>query len=404
MKKLMLAYFHEFSDISQTIWLVMIAVFINAIGSSTNLFLSLYLVTQRHIGSSIAGMILAILGFGAILGSYLGGKLSDKISPHKVSTIMLIGNALVLLWLPLVKHLWLLRVIAFLLGVLNSAFIPANRIALMILSKPFNRVRINALRYIILNLGTGVSVLAAGLLSIISFKWIFVFNGLALLLAAGILLLFFWNLPVSSIELDPAGIESTGKLGLIKQPIFILLGVTAFVAFFFCSQLGTTYPIYLYNHYHINSQWYSFLFIINTLLIVLLQMPILTKLKDTNQYLVAGSGIFLIGLGLFVLPFAHSYSFAIFSCLLWTTGEILVFAIIQTLFYEHAPERHKGKAMSVFQILIALANMIGPAIGMWMYSIGNGDLLWYLCGVLGLCSLLIYVQLEIKLPLPIKTI
>ncbi len=186
-------------------------------------------------------------------------------------------------------------------------------------------------------------------------------------------------------------------MSFLKSFVFLMLCATAFISTLIYNQIFTTYPIYLHYRYHLNAQQYSYLFLINCILIVLLQIPVLNALKRFDQYLIAGVGIFMLGGGLIILPFATSYGVAIFSCVVWTLGEILFFAMVQALFYECASEGYKGKAMGIYQMLWGLANMTGPVIGTWVYQFYNGDLLWYACGALGLLSLLAYIKISIKI-------
>lgn len=396
MKKIFRAYFCEFSGFSLTLWLILGAVFINAVGASTSLFLSLYLATHLHISITKVGIVLTGFGIGAMLGSYGSGKLSDKLSPHKVAVVALFGNALILFLLPFVNHVAGLFVITFLLGMFNLAFAPANRVALFSFCAVQDRLRANSLRLMVNNLGIGSSVFINGILSAINFKWVFIFNAIAAFMAATVLSKITWKLAwrVSEIKMGRAG--TAGKFYFWRNSVFPLLCLTAFIANTLYNQIKTTYPIYLYHYYHISVQQFSYLFLLNTILIVIFQVPVLSFLKRYDQYLITGSGIFFMGLGLFILPFMMSYKAAIFSCLLWTLGEILFTAVAQVLFYEHAAEGFKGKAMGIYQMLYAFANMVGPTLGTWLYQFEHGNVLWYVCGVLGLLSLIAYTWLYLR--------
>jgi MFS family permease len=391
MKKLFTAYLQQFAGLPLTLWLVIFAVFVNSIGCSTNMFLSLYLTTQLHIALTKAGVILAGFGLGTLIGSYLGGELSDKISAYTIAVVSLFIAALTLFCLPWVKNYFLLIILNFCFGFFYAAFIPASRVVLMSLCAPHDRVRASSLRYTAIGLGAGLSAFAAGLLAKINFIWMFIFNGLVTLLAGLALLVFYQRLQQVTLVKK----ESRAKAGadFLKSLVFLVLCASAFIATFIYNQIYTTYPIYLHLRYHLDVQQVSYLFLINSILIVLLQIPVLNALKRFDQYLITGSGVLLLSAGLIILPFANSYWMAVFSCVLWTLGEILFFAMVQALFYEQASEGYKGKSVGIYQMLWGLANIVGPALGTWAYKFYDGDLLWYACGLLGLLSLLAYIKL-----------
>jgi MFS family permease len=203
--------------------------------------------------------------------------------------------------------------------------------------------------------------------------------------------LIIWQTSHSISKQQKSTAVSLQKFALLRDPVFVILATSAFVITALYSQLKTSFPFYLHHYYHFNVQLFSYLYLINTLLIALFQIPVLSSLKNINKNLIVGVGGLLVGLGLFILPFDNTYTLAVISCVLWTFGEILFFSVVQVLMYEQAPQHAKGKAMGVYQMLWAFASMVGPAAGSWLYEFDNGKLVWYLCGFLGLLCLLAFI-------------
>jgi MFS family permease len=158
----------------------------------------------------------------------------------------------------------------------------------------------------------------------------------------------------------------------------------------------------LKNEYHLSSQLFSYLFLINTIFIVLFQVWIVDVASKFNQFITAGIGALLVGFGMLMLIFGSSYPVAVISCFLWTIGEILFFPIVQMLLYDRASESTKAVHTGLYQAVFSFANVIGPMLGSWMYQFQHGALVWISCGVLGLISLLIclaYCMRQITIPL-----
>src|SRR3990167_8271301 len=100
MKKLFSEYLNYYRGISISIWLNLLAVFINSGTSVIVLFLTLYLTRQFHFDTISVGWVMASFGIGATIGSLGSGFLCDRYQPQLISIITLIVNALTLLLIP----------------------------------------------------------------------------------------------------------------------------------------------------------------------------------------------------------------------------------------------------------------------------------------------------------------
>src|SRR3990167_7197836 len=87
------AYAGSFSGLSIKTWYGIIICFIQATLAGIFYFLSYYFVHILNFNVKTAGFLISSYGMGAILGGFLGGKLSDKYAPTKISFICLILQA-----------------------------------------------------------------------------------------------------------------------------------------------------------------------------------------------------------------------------------------------------------------------------------------------------------------------
>jgi predicted MFS family arabinose efflux permease len=81
-------YINNFKGFSREVWILALITFINRAGTMVLPFLSKYLKEDLHFSYSQVGWIMVCFGLGSMLGSWLGGKLSDKIGFYKIMVFM----------------------------------------------------------------------------------------------------------------------------------------------------------------------------------------------------------------------------------------------------------------------------------------------------------------------------
>ena len=82
-------YINNFKGFRREVWILAIITFINRAGTMVLPFLSKYLKENLHFTYGEVGWIMVSFGIGSMLGSWLGGKLSDKIGFYKVMVFSL---------------------------------------------------------------------------------------------------------------------------------------------------------------------------------------------------------------------------------------------------------------------------------------------------------------------------
>jgi predicted MFS family arabinose efflux permease len=388
-KNLFSLYANHFKGLSWPLWLGLTAVFINAFGSMVTMYLSLYFATSLQFSMSFSGTLMMVFGLGAILGAYVGGHLCDRYAAENIAIYSLLANAGTLFLLKFIVHCDALIFLLFLMGATNSAFVPASRLWLMQAAERDTRHQVNSLRYMVFNLGLGMAVFIGGWIAQWSYIILFMFNAAAVFISALIFIILSAQKHVTSVVTKASQQRRSlaAWLPFFSEPTLAMCYFILLVVSLLFSQLKITYPIYLHDVYHLNTEWFGYLFLINIVLVMFFQIPLLNAIKKFNQITVAGMGCFLVAAGMSIIMFQPSYLLAIGSCLFWTIGEILVFPIIQLLIYEKAEEQTKGMHMGLYQTIYALANVVGPLAGSLLYPLSNGRALWLICGFLGLVTL-----------------
>ena len=87
-------YINNFRGFSREIWILTLITFINRAGTMVLPFLSKYLKEDLDFSLEQIGNILVSFGLGSMVGSWLGGKLSDKIGFYKIMIFSLFTSGI----------------------------------------------------------------------------------------------------------------------------------------------------------------------------------------------------------------------------------------------------------------------------------------------------------------------
>jgi predicted MFS family arabinose efflux permease len=94
------------------------------------------------------------------------------------------------------------------------------------------------------------------------------------------------------------------------------------------------------------------------------------------------------------VPVDSSLIWAVFTVILWSIGEILIFPLASSFVANRASEANIGMYMGLFTLNFSLSIVVGPWLGAQIYTTLQPDYLWYAIIVLTLpvFSGLRYVQ------------
>ena len=132
-------YINNFRGFSREIWILAIVTFINRAGVMVVPFLTKYLNENLHFSLSEVSSIMVGFGLGSVCGSWLGGKLSDKIGFYKIMIFSLSVSGIVLVLLQYITSFWGLTIGLFVLMLIADMFRPAMFVAIGAYAKPENR-------------------------------------------------------------------------------------------------------------------------------------------------------------------------------------------------------------------------------------------------------------------------
>ncbi len=153
MKKLYVNYVNTFRGLSKEVWWLSLITLINRAGTMVIPFLSLYLNESLDFTKEDIGVVMIFFGLGSVGGSWLGGKLTDRIGYYKVMTISLLLTGILFLGLQYINTFLGFCFGILILMLIADTFRPAMFVALKAYSKEENRTRSLTLIRLAINLG-----------------------------------------------------------------------------------------------------------------------------------------------------------------------------------------------------------------------------------------------------------
>ncbi len=381
-----------YSGLPKDAWMLSLVVFINRSGSMVLFFMTLYLTEKLDFTIAQAGRMLSVYGAGSLVGSYLGGMLSDTVGARRVQIMSLISNAAVLIILNFLEGPLWIAVTLFLLALVTDAFRPANASVLAEVCPAPVRARGFVLNRLAINLGVTIGPALGGFLATWNYHYLFWVDSITCLLAAVILWLFFpGRKPIIHQDADA---HAQPNLAPWKDKIFLRILLTIFLGAMVFFQLFNTWPIYLKDVYSLMENDIGLLLAINGIIIVLIEMPLIHRLEKLPSLRVVAAGTLFMCGGFALLPLGNSFSFGAFTVIIWTIGEMLVFPLISGFVANRAGDKTRGKYMGMFNFSFSLAIVLSPALGTWVYEALGPTTLWLAAGGMGLIIFSGYVRID----------
>jgi len=381
MKKLLNIYRNAYSGLPKSAWLLSAVVFVNYSGSMVLFFMTLYLTRKLGFPVWQAGRMISIYGLGSLLGSYLGGWLSDIIGTKRVQFFSLLCAGFGYIVLGYLRSPISLGITMFVLAIIAESFRPANVTAMAEVCPPQIRPRGFALNRLAVNLGITIGPAIGGWLAVMDYIYLFWVDGLTYISAA---ILFFLLFRSDSDVISSAKKNDTpANASPWKDPPFLITLGACFLIGILFYQLFNTWPLYLREYVGLSEDRIGLLLSMNGIMIVLIEMPLIHRLEKTNPLRIISWGSLLLFSGFVLLPFGRGYSYAALMVVIWTMGEIMAMPLISTFIASRAPDRSRGKYMGMYTFVFASAFVAGPALGTWIYETLGPFYLWTGLGVIG---------------------
>jgi predicted MFS family arabinose efflux permease len=380
-------YINNFKGFSREIWILTIITFINRAGTMVLPFLSKYLKEDLQFTYGEVGWIMVAFGFGSMLGSWLGGKLSDKIGFYKVMVFSLFSSGLFFFILQFITSFWGLCIGMFSIMTLADMFRPAMFVSLGAYAKLENRTRSLTLVRLAVNLGFAAGPALGGLIIMgVGYKALFWVDGTSCIVAILIFALLVKEKKKASHQDPHASILEAASV--FKDKIFWIFLFVSFVTAMIFFQLFTTLPLYHHEMFGLTEFQTGLLITLNGLLIFALEMPIVSyfERKKVQKLKIILWGSLLMAASFYSLLINVWAGILVISMILISIGEIFAFPFSNTFAMSRAPKGHEGRYMALYTMSFSLAHIVSSKMGMEVIGYFGYQTNWFLMGSFGIAA------------------
>lgn len=399
MKTYINTYINNFRGFSKEIWILALITFINRAGAMVMPFLAKYLHEYLSFSFEDVGWMMACIGLGSLTGTWIGGKLTDRVGFY---TIMLLSLLLVGFGFISLMFLYDFAEICiglFVISAIADMYKPAMYVAVGSFSTKENQTRSLTLIRLAVNLGLvsgpvlGGIIVAAG-----NYEYLFWADGLTCVIAIVIFMLLIDERKITHSQILKVE-EAKVSFGVFKDSNYIVFLFASFVTAFLFFQLFTTIPVYNTTKFHLNEVEIGLILSLNGLLIFLLEMPCVSYLEkrkiEPSRVILFGS--FFMVSGFFCLLIANWIAVLLLSIVLITIGEILIFSFSNTFALSRAKKGFRGRYMAMYTMSFSLAQILSPKIGFAVIGKYSFMTNWILMCVIGILGIFLYFSLNKKI-------
>ena len=358
-------YLKNFSQFSVEVKVLAITTFINRIGAMVVPFLSKYMLEQLHFSYSQIGWVMVFFGLGSFIGTWISGKLSDKIGFYKVMVFSLFTSGLIFILLQFLTTFYSFCFGVLLLTTVSDMYRPAMLVSLDTYAGKTERTKALSLIRSSVNLGFMFGPLIGGIIiTVLDYTFLFYIDGLTCILS---ILLFAIYVKEKKLPF---------KLNIFKhlkeensifndKPFLIHLLVTLITGILFF-QMFTTLSLYYKEVFNFTSIESGLFLALNGVLILLFELSIVSYVesKNINRLLMVSYGVLSMAVSYLFLLIEHSILALIAMMIFMTIGIMFTFPFANSFVKKRSLKKHEGKFMAVFTMSYSVAHILSTKTGM----------------------------------------
>lgn len=399
MRKLYLNYIDNFSGLSREIWLLSLVTFINRAGAMVIPFLSLYLVNEKGFTLPQVGWIMTSFGMGSLVGTWIGGKLTDSWGYYKVIIISLLLGGLGYIGLQWMDGFYEICLGIFLLIMVADSYRPAIFVACDAYSKPENTTRSIALIRLAINLGFSIGpVLGGVIIASMGYASLFWIDGISCLIAG--MMLFMVLRPKDKDKQKEQAKESIEGVPPITNKPYMLLILIIVISSIMFVQYFSVIPLYYERAHGLSEDLIGLLLFLNGAMIVLFEMPLVGWLEriEISKVMATFWSMILLALSFLILNLSDWAGILVIGMILMTLSEMIGSPFSNSLALQMAPKGRKGTYMAYYSMSFSLAHIMGHNGGMNLVDQFGFDVTWYVVFaiLMGVAALTLWLHRILK--------
>ncbi|RME80315.1 MAG: MFS transporter [Caldilineae bacterium] len=383
--------YHEYP---QQFWILIGAAFIDHVGGALLFpFFSLYITARFGVGMTTVGVLFGIYSVTAVVGSSIGGALTDRLGRKAMLIFGLVASAGTSLLMGFAGDLRLFFAAAVFVGLFANSGEPAQQAMIADLLPERQRVHGYGLSRVVANLAVTIGPALGGMLAARSYLILFIADAVTSVVTAVIVFLI-----VRETRPERTLAEKSESFLQTFRGYGVALADKIYMAFIFASmitalvymQMNTTLAVFLRDIHHFPPQGYGYLLSMNAALVVLFQFPITRRLSRYPSMAMMALGSVLLAVGFGMYAFVTSVMLFFVAMIVLTVGEMIVIPEAQAVVARLAPETMRGRYMAVYGLSWTVPTIFGPTLAGAVMDYWDPRWVWHGALLFGLAAAAIY--------------
>jgi MFS family permease len=369
-----------YNDFPRKFWVVVGASFIDRIGGTLLFpFFSLYITQKFNVGMTQAGIVLGTFSAFGLIGSMIGGALTDKFGRKSLILFGLVFSAVSTLSLGLVNEYAVLLPVAVVIGLLSNIAGPAHQAMVADLLPEDKRQEGFGILRVVANMSWIIGPTIGGFIANRSYFALFVLDAI---ISSIVAVIFFLYLPETKPETtrEPESMLRTfaGYGIVLRDFAYVAFLVVSMLMGIVYQQMYNTLSVYLRDNHGIQPQGYGFLLTTSAITVILFQFTTTRVIKKYPAFIMMAVGVFFYMIGFGMFGFVTAYWLFAAAIVIITIGEMVIMPTASALATNFAPEDMRGRYMAIFGLSWALPATVGPSLAGLIIDNYDPNLLWYI--------------------------
>jgi len=361
-------------------------------------FFSLYITQKFNVGMTQAGIVLGTFSAFGLIGSMIGGALTDKFGRKSLILFGLVFSAISTLSLGLVNEFAVLLPLAVVIGLLSNMAGPAHQAMVADLLPEDKRQEGFGILRVVANMSWIIGPTIGGFIANRSYFALFVLDAVISCIVAIIVFKYVPETQPDSTEEPESIMRTFAGYGIVfKDYAYVaFLGVSILMGIVY-QQMYNTLSVYLRDNHGIEPQGYGFLLTVSAIVVILFQFATTRAIKKYPAFIMMALGVFFYMIGFGMFGFVTAYWLFAAAIVIITIGEMVIMPTASALATNFAPVDMRGRYMAVFGLSWALPATVGPSLAGLILDNYNPNLLWYIGAVICAVAVLGYYVLHLWL-------
>ena len=393
-----------YNEFPPLFWIIVVTIFIDAIGSTLLFpFFSLYITEKFGVGMTQAGILLGMSSLFGLVGSMIGGALTDRFGRRQLILFGLVFSALSSLLFGLASDVRMLYFLVVIVGLLSRVSAPAHDAMLADILPESKRQEAFGITRVVFNYAWIVGTALGGLIAARSFLALFIIDAIMSLTVAIILYRFLPETkPASQVEMEGKKSESflttiAGYRIALRDLAYMGFTLAGMIVLIVYQQQYGALPVYLRDVHNIGSQSYGLMLAVTGLEVVVFQILVSRIIRKYPPFLMMTMGALFFMAGFAMIGFVQGFGFFLAAVIIATIGEMIFFPTNKALATNFAPAEMRGRYMAIYDLGWTLPATFGPAAAGLILDYYDPNLLWYVGGILCVVSAISFYALHLWL-------